>query len=388
MARTAAHPKKTTPPTHGKALVKNPWLNNSVRRRWTRITYVLLVIVGALFALGNPAKPTQEQGTLLHWIFLVIGFLAVPLLYPVARRFGTSRTTALWAMAILAANVPWLLHLRHCDFCALAPVLSLLMIFWYQLTLDEHPWGWVWMGLGGVALVIAHPLAALGVVIGLAAHAGCWVRGRNAWMRLGLALLVMVLGSAVILHTLGTSTQLSLRAMLTLPALLGEVIFVNPWLLLALPLLWMALFSDPAARWQPNREISLLGLVVLGIIVAASLDARFVHLHALITLAPLAALWLAMGLARLQARAPVLAWMPVAAMLVLATLPWNLIPGITAERLAAQRMPYPLLTAHNRLVGRIVPLYAYIRHELTGDLRNIDGVQEMLPTDDAEPNQP
>jgi hypothetical protein len=364
-----------------KARVPLPWMNNRVRRRWTRIAYVLIVLfVGALAAL-NLRVLEQSAGALgLRLPLFVLGFLALPLLYPLARRLGASRTTALWAMALLGACVPWLLLLRRCETCALMPLLLTLAALCYTRVLADKPGAWFSLGLTAAALFLDNPWVGLGLVLGLGLHAAGWVRARALWRALAWAGGVFLLGllAVVCFPPLGGLPWNLSATIPPLAALLSYLLMLNAWVLplLALPLLWIALFTDPAHRWRINPEAALPACIIVAVLLMAGTARAIPLLRIAIALAPLAALWLAMGFARLQARTPAWVWVPVGVLLVVTSVPHSLVRwGCQAVGLTRLVPDQAIATRLDiRSPELLIPLYPYVTREITLDG---DGMEEM-----------
>jgi 4-amino-4-deoxy-L-arabinose transferase-like glycosyltransferase len=368
MARASAVQKESmTPrpaaPRAKRTPVKSPWQRNSVRRRWTYLTFTLILVFAAALVFGKMDDLTRLG---LPVLLALCGFGALPLVYLLAKRLGASRATALWAMALLGACVPWLLLLRIGTTSALIPAFITLGAWLYTRVTARLPWSWVALGVSLAALCFIHPWAGMGLALGLALHAACWVRQAPVWRTLGFA------GALLALGIIGLCCIPQLRdpawAMPTggaaVSRFLSYLLAMNAWVLpwLALPLLWLALFADPAHRWRVNMEAALPALVLLATLLVASFSPEPMRLRMLLGIAPLAALWLAMGLARLQVRTPVWVWAPVGVMLVATALPqmamrWGCqaigLHRAVPDRALAQELAPPR-------AGMLVPLYPYI----------------------------
>jgi hypothetical protein len=378
MAQTSALRKDPAPARDTKrAPLKSPWSRNSVRRRWAYGVFLVIILFAAILVFSNLSlgKPFSLQLPLT-----LLGFGALPLLYPVAKRLGASRSTALWAMALLGASVPWLVLLRACTPCATIPFFVILGVFCYTRVLARLPWSWVALGLALTALVLANPWAGLGLVLGLALHAAGWVRQPGQWRMLAFAGAILTLGAILLAvyppvrdpaWSLPDGSQ-------ALGQFLGYLLMMNAWVLplLALPLLWLALFTDPAHRWRVNADAALPALVIVATVIVASLSPSPMRLRILLGLAPLAALWLAMGLTRLQTRTPAWVWVPVSLMLVLTSLPQTLVRWGSQAIGLHHAIPDRTFSAQlaERRPAMLVPLYPLLTHDLAGetlDLRDI-----------------
>ncbi|OPZ10895.1 MAG: hypothetical protein BWZ10_02282 [candidate division BRC1 bacterium ADurb.BinA364] len=163
---------------------KSPWQRNSVRRRWTYLLIGAILLAAAVLIFGN-IEPGYD--VMLRLPLTMFGFAALPLLYPLARRLGVSRGTAVWALALLAASVPWLVLLRACAPCSVIPFFVVLGALCYTRVLADLAGAWLSLGLALVALSLANPWAGLGLALGLALHAVGWVRVRARWRALGLS---------------------------------------------------------------------------------------------------------------------------------------------------------------------------------------------------------
>lgn len=380
--------------------IRSPWWNNSVRRRWTRIVFWIVILFVAILALTNQGQSAKDSLN-LHLPIGFLAFLTLPLIYPLAQRLGASRATALWAMGLLGANVPWLWHLRigECWLCAfpkyqwvgsaLLPLFTALCIYFYLLLLDGHRRAWLGLAAAALAIYVCNPLAGLGLFLGILVHAAGWVRQREAWQFLLLSAILTAVGTLVWVQTIPWMlTQLDLpsakpigwvfNSTSTPSAIISYFLLMNAWLLplLTLPLLWVALFTDPAARWRPSREVGILVLVILGTILVASLGRGSGHIHDVVGLIPLAAIWLAMGIAKLQVRAPQWVWLPVAILLVLTTVPQSLVSGGIRRMLieaSLRKTGQPRITTNITVLNNLsqphpdmlVPLYPYLTRELT-----------------------
>ena len=352
-------------PTRAKHF-KSPWEKGSVRRRWTRIMYLVIVLFVLTMALVNPQPAfTDFREVSARLLMLLVGLLALPSLYILARHLGASRTTSVWAMALLGGNIAWLLALRHGELVTVLPLaVSLSALFYYQL-LGGHTRAWVGLGLCVVLAGFCSVPAGLGLLAGLVLHAACWARGRNVLWQLGWAALLITAGAGAVCWIVPLAGRAFSGAFL--PGLLRDVSAMNTWLLplLALPLLLWALWHDPAAPWHASRVVTLLAFPLLAGLLIAGCCRRGDDVPALLGMAPLAALWLAMGLARLQARTPAWVWAPVALILVTTTLPQALLGW--GQRTSPHFASILLARRHTPPAGLLVPLYAYVEQELAGE---------------------
>ncbi|HOF86473.1 MAG TPA: hypothetical protein PLZ36_00025 [Armatimonadota bacterium] len=373
MAHATKTPRKDAAPqpARGKKrpVLKSPWQRNRVRRRWTYLLGGVVFLAAAALIFGNLDLDRDAARRLPLTLF---GFAALPLLYPLARRLGVSRGTAIWALALLAASVPWLVLLRACTTCAVMPFFVVLGALCYTRVLAGLPGAWCALGLALVTLSLANPWAGLGLALGLALHAAGWVRGRARWRALGGAGAILAVGFTVLaLYPPARDPAWGLPGGAGIGQFLGYLLLLNAWVLPlpALPLLGLALFTDPAHRWRVNGEAALPALIITATLLAAGLSPGPIRLRILLGVAPLAALWLAMGLARLQARAPAWVWAPVGVLLVLTALPHLLVrwgsAAIGLHRIIPDRAVSEQLA--DSPADQLVPLYPLLRDDLTGD---------------------
>jgi hypothetical protein len=385
---------RSTPPKP-RFRLKSPWWNNSVRRRWTRIVFVILVLFVALCSMGYLGQLHSGFGMPLSRLLGVgVGFLALPLLYPLARQCGASRTTALWAMAWLGCNVAWLWHLRQGDdYAMVASALVVGALGYRWLCLGQRR-GILWLGIALVGALYQHPPLGYGMLFGLILHYLGWNRERLVGQRflyaLGIGLvgtLACALGEFLVGRLAGGAGmahgQWAVTGADLGPRLLAVISLAQFWLLplFALPLGWSALFSDPAQRWRIAPE-GALPAVLLGCgLLAAAAAPRDPHVRAIIGLMPLAALWVALGFARLQTRTPAWVWLPVGVVLMLTLLPQGLVSwGLTRTLPPSAGVRRVLPDGGHLSPELVVPLYSYFTRELVGRNFSVFITNDSRPT--------
>jgi len=331
--------------------------------------YLVVVLFVMALALINP-RPVftdlREAGGRL--LLLLLGLLALPSLYKLARHLGGSRTTAVWAMGLLGVNIAWLLALRHSEMVTVLPLAVSLAVICYYRLLEGHPHAWFWLGICLVAAGFCSLPVGLSLLIGVTIHAACWARGRETLTHLAWTALLLVIGATALLAIVPSPG--AEFGPIALSGFLHGVLMLNAWLLplAAVPLLLLALWPDPAARWRPSREVVLLALPLFSGLLVASCCRPGTGVLFFLGLLPLAVLWLAMGLARLQTRTPAWVWAPVGALLVATALPPALLTwGLHTRGHSPQTAQIILAKQHVPPAIPLVPLYAFVEQELSGE---------------------
>jgi len=357
--------KKRTQPVRRTSLL-SPWLRNSVRRRWAYIVFTLILLFdAALLFLDLDYHLFNTRETIAHLLVLSGGLLTLVAVYHLARSMKTSRDVGLWAMVLLGLNVPWLLYLRQGELTNLFPLALALAVLGYLLLLNDSRVGGLLLGAGAAGMLACDQPVGVGVLFGLFVHAVWWLRGRARLLQLawaGAAFLAVALPCYLFTRP---QLQLAMPADGLLAGFGANAVGLQAWLLplLALPLLAMTLVQVVGPHWRLQREPLALALVVAGAVLLGACCRRDFSLYGILGLAPVTAMWLALGLDQLQRRVPAWVWASIGVMLVLTTLPQNLVSW------AARAARLPERVTDVRIARQIddprpemlVPLYSYLR---------------------------
>lgn len=369
--------KKRTPSARRTSLL-SPWLRNSVRRRWAHIAFVLILLFdAALLFVDLDYHLFNAREMAVHLLVLGGGLVTLAAVYHLARSMKTSRDVGLWAMVLLGLNVPWLLYLRQGSLASLFPLALALAILGYLLLLNDSRFGGLLLGAGAAGMLACDQPVGAGVLFGVAVHAAWWLRGRSRLLQLAWAGVAFVAAGIPAYLFTKPQLQFAMPADGLLAGFGANALGVQAWLLplLALPLLAMTLAHEVGTHWRLQREPLALALVVVGALLMGACCRRDFSVYGILGLAPVTAVWLALGLDQLQGRVPAWVAVPIGVILVLTTLPQNLVSW--AAR--AARLPERVADVH---IARqiddprpelLVPLYSYLRE---GRVEEFDAMEQ------------
>ncbi|MHB9110808.1 MAG: hypothetical protein ACYDCO_27455 [Armatimonadota bacterium] len=344
----------------------SPWMRNSVRRRWAYIAFVLILLFdAALLSIDLDYQLFNARQAAVHLLVIGGGLGTLAAVYHLARAMRTSRDVGLWAMVMLGLNVPWLLYLRQGDLTSLFSLALALAVLGYLLILNDGRFGGLLLGAGAAGMLACDQPVGVGVLLGIAVHAAWWLRGHSRLRQLAWAAGAFLAAGIPYLYCTRTQLQLAVPSEGWLSGFGASALGLQAWLLplLTLPLLVMALVHEVGAQWRPQREPLVLALVVVGAVVMAAFDRQGQGLYDIIGLVPVTAVWLALGLDRLQGRVPAWVWAPAGAVLVLTTLPQNLVSWAARAARLPQRVDDVRIARQIDDPGpeMLVPLYPYLR---------------------------
>ena len=340
----------------------SPWLCNGVRRRWMRMLFVLLLIFeAALFFVDLDYYHLDTRQILLRALILCSGLVTLALLYAIAQVMKVGRDIGLWAMIFLAMNIPWLIFLRQGDATAFFPCAVALAALGYLLCMRESRFGWPMLAAGGIAMLFCNQPIGLGMLLGIGVHAAWWVRQQSQLTQLAWAAVSIAVGG-ITLHPI---LQLAASEGGFWAGVSLHILAIFSWLLplLALPLLALTVGHEMGRHWRVHREVSLFALVVGGVVLMGGLCSHQTHIANIVSIAPIAAIWMAIGLDRLQGRTTPWVWAPVGVILVLTTAPQILVNWTVRMVQLPARISNPHIADQLQEpdMKMIVPLYAYLR---------------------------
>jgi hypothetical protein len=288
---------------------------------WRQTPWLPIYVAAGSFALLEASTFSARLP------FALLGLLAVPSMYVLARRASGDRVVAVLAAGSLLLSVPLLLHVRQCRYYAVA-ILAVIWVLYFFFLLSTHRR----LAAAGLALALtvlmhASHLLFFGAVAGLVLAALVLALPATT-----LEWLVAALAGAFIVNLrwlLGSGVEQTSGRLLALATVRSFVsnlasyaasieLYAFPAVLLAVALLGLgvAARSRPDFRSFPLRACLALVVFALGhILVVATVP--FVFFRYMITLLPVFALLQAWAIRAVATRSPVLA----AAILLLALLP-------------------------------------------------------------------
>ncbi len=288
---------------------------------WRQTPWLPIYLAAASFALLDVSTFTARLP------FALLGLLAVPSMYLLARRTSADRLTALIGAGSLLLSVPFLLHTRQCRYYAVAIIAAIWVLYFFFLLPVRRRLAAAGLALALTVLLHASHLLFFGAVAGLALAAAAVMRDRALLPWLGAAVAASVVGNLPWL--LGSSVGQTSGRLLALGSLKSFAwnlaayatrieLYAFPAVLLAAALVVLAVAtrSRPDLRSGGGHACLALCVFALGHILVVS-TVPFVFFRYVITLLPVFALLQAWAIRALASRSRVLA----AAILVLALLP-------------------------------------------------------------------
>src|SRR4029453_4555946 len=94
---------------------------------WRQTPWLPIYLAAASFALLDVSTFTARLP------FALLGLLAVPSMYLLARRASADRLTALIGAGSLLLSVPFLLHTRQCRYYAVAIIAAIWVLYFFFL---------------------------------------------------------------------------------------------------------------------------------------------------------------------------------------------------------------------------------------------------------------
>jgi Dolichyl-phosphate-mannose-protein mannosyltransferase len=288
---------------------------------WRQTPWLPIYVAAGSFALLDASTFSARLP------FALLGLLAVPSMYLLARRASGDRVVGVLAAGSLLLSVPFLLHVRQCRYYAVAIFALIWVLYFFFLLSTRRRLAAAGLALALTVLLHASHLLFFGAVAGLALAALMLTLDVAA-----LEWLVAAVAGAVIMNLrwlLGSGIEQTSGRLLALGSVKSFVsnlashaarieLYAFPAVLLAVTLLGLAV----AARSRPDfRSVALrtcLALVVFAlghILVVATVP--FVFFRYVITLLPVFALLQAWAIRAVARRSRVLA----AAIMLLALLP-------------------------------------------------------------------
>ncbi len=288
---------------------------------WRQTPWLPIYLAAGSFALFDASTFTARLP------FALLGLLAVPSMYLLARRVLDDRLTALIAGGSLLLSVPFLLHVRQCRYYALAILAAIWVLYCFFLLPARRRLAAAGLALALTVLLHASHLLFFGAVAGLAL--GSIVLALDgavlAWLTAAVVAAMSVNLPWLFAAGLGETTDrlLALGSLRSFAANLAGYaaraeLYAFPALLLAAALVAVAIATRSRPDWHsPGARvcIALCAFALGHALVVATVP--FVFFRYLITLLPVFALLQAWIVRTLATRSRVLA----AAVLALALLP-------------------------------------------------------------------
>ena len=163
----------------GRNLVESLGRGSNWRYVWNQQPWVQFYLVAGSFATFG------ESAAAARLPFALAGWLAIVLTYVLVLKETGGRWQALVSMAILAANVQFLLFARQCRYPALLALgVVLALLAWRR---SQRLWGWVWLALAGAFLFHSNYLAFFPTLGACWLYALVWQRNRRTLANLAVA---------------------------------------------------------------------------------------------------------------------------------------------------------------------------------------------------------
>ncbi len=288
---------------------------------WRQTPWLPIYVAAGSFALLDASTFTARLP------FALLGLLAVPSMYLLARRASGDRMTAVLAAGSLLLSVPFLLHVRQCRYYAVAILAAIWVLYFFFLLPTRRRLAAAGLALALSVLLHASHLLFFGAVAGLALAA--LVQGLEA---AALEWLAAAGAGAVIVNLrwlLGSGVEETSGRLLALGSVKSFVsnlasyaarieLYAFPAVLLALALLGLAVATRVRPELRSAAVRTCLALCAFAIghtLVVATVP--FVFFRYVITLLPVFTLLQAWAIRTLATRSRVLA----VAILLLAVLP-------------------------------------------------------------------
>ncbi len=212
------------------------------------------------------------------WIrlpFVLIGLLAIPLLYVLALRISNKRRIALLSALLLGLSTVYLLALRNANYYGLILFAVPATLLCYLRTLDkEKNTSWQF-ALAGTMLFHSQWLVFMGTMLGIAAHFVLLNRNLKAFKRIIAPLAGMFVLTFPWFVLTGqfskasaVSTPMQYTLLLAISAYHWVIWFVPLVFLIFVP--WI-IFSKKK-KWQVNSGYALLALVVIASFLFSALN--------------------------------------------------------------------------------------------------------------------
>src|SRR2546427_11720239 len=129
---------------------------------WRQTPWLSIYVAAASFALFDASTFTARLP------FAVLGLLAVPSMYLLARRAFGARLTAVIAASSLLLSVPFLLHVRQCRYYAVAILAAIWVLYFFFVLATRRRLAAAGLVLSLTVLLHASDLLFFGAVAGLA----------------------------------------------------------------------------------------------------------------------------------------------------------------------------------------------------------------------------
>ncbi len=129
---------------------------------WRQTPWLPIYVAAGSFALLDTSTFTARLP------FALLGLLAVPSMYLLARRASGDRPTAMLAAGSLLLSVPFLLHVRQCRYYAVAILAAIWVLYFFFLLPTRRRLAAAGLALSLTVLLHASHLLFFGAVAGLA----------------------------------------------------------------------------------------------------------------------------------------------------------------------------------------------------------------------------
>ncbi len=208
--------------------------------------------------------------------FVLIGLLAIPVVYSLAKRISSKKRIALLSALLLAGSVVYLLALRNANYYGLILFAVPATLLCYLRTLDREKNAWWQFALVGAMLFHSQWIVFIGTMFGIAVHFLIFNRNLKALKLVAKPIAgIFVLTFPWFLLT----GQFNKTGIISTPVqyLLLFCISCYHFILWFVPLLfilyaaWLVVFKRQR-KWLFNSGYALLGLVVIASFLFASLN--------------------------------------------------------------------------------------------------------------------
>jgi 4-amino-4-deoxy-L-arabinose transferase-like glycosyltransferase len=203
------------------------------------------------------------------WIrlpFVLIGLLAIPILFVLALRISRSRRVALLSALLLSLSTVYLLALRNANYYGLILFAVPATLLCYLRTLDKEKNASWQFALAGTMLFHSQWLVFMGTMLGIAAHFVLFNRNLKAFKRI----IAPLAGMFVLTFPWFVLTgQFSKASAVSTPIQYALLLAISAyhWIIWFVPLVFLIfvpwIITSKKKKWQVNSGYALLALVVV-----------------------------------------------------------------------------------------------------------------------------
>ncbi len=207
--------------------------------------------------------------------FVLIGLLAIPVIYSLARRISNKKRIAILSALLLAGSVVYLLALRNANYYGLILFAVPAALLCYLKTLNKEKNAWWQFALAGAMLFHSQWIAFIGTMLGIAIHFLIFNRNFKSLKLVAKPIAVIFVLTFPWFWLTG---QFSKSNVISTPVqyFLLFCISCYHFILWFVPLLFILyaawLVIKRQRKWLFNKDYALLGLTIIASFLFASLN--------------------------------------------------------------------------------------------------------------------